>query len=157
MSAGILKTSTLALSAILAVAACASGTASRDAQGGSDSAPTPNAIDGGIPAVAEATACAPNDVAAVDHRDWVDAGGEDPALVPLVMSSTVSVGPTRFLYNITDESHRVVAAPVVLCRERLVGGRARSKQIPSGQTDARRQPPVSTNTSAPTWRSAVTG
>ena len=40
-------------------------------------------------------------------------GSAEPAIIPMLVSSLVSIGPNRLLYNITDPGYRILAAPEV--------------------------------------------
>ena len=48
-----------------------------------------------------------------EHPDWPLGGDGEAAFLPVVASSLVSVGPSRFLYNVLDEGYRQLAAPDV--------------------------------------------
>ena len=47
----------------------------------------------------------------VDYPDWPIGGDPDARIIPLLVSSLVSTGPNRLLYNLTDVDYRVLAAP----------------------------------------------
>ena len=59
----------------------------------------------------EVPACDGEDGAGIEHPDWPVGGGPDPAFLPVVQSSLVTIGPNRFLYNVLDSAYRQVAAP----------------------------------------------
>jgi hypothetical protein len=86
---------------LVAASACASGTGSADLQ---EVAVAPTS---GVPL------CGSGDGAAFEHPDWPVGGGAEPAFLPVVQSSLISVGPSRFLYNVLDEGYRQLAAPDV--------------------------------------------
>jgi len=46
-----------------------------------------------------------------EHPDWQGGGSAELAIFPLLVSSLISVGPNRLLYNVTDTDYRVLAAP----------------------------------------------
>jgi hypothetical protein len=89
------------MSVLVAASACAPGIGSADTQ-------EPGAV-----AISEVPLCGPADGAAFEHPDWPVAGGGEPAFLPVVQSSLISVGPSRFLYNVLDEGYRQLAAPDV--------------------------------------------
>jgi hypothetical protein len=77
---------------------------------------TPEASSGAGAAasLAEAPLCASGDGAATDVPGWPIVGSADTQILPVVMSSTVAVGPNRFLYNVLDQAYRQLAAPEVV-------------------------------------------
>jgi hypothetical protein len=90
-----------AVATVLVVAACAAPTG--------DGTPAPTALT----SVAEPPRCAPpggpNDPAhALDG--WSLSAPADPAFVPLIASSLVTVGPNRFLYGALDAEQRPLAS-----------------------------------------------
>jgi hypothetical protein len=70
-------------------------------------APTSMALAG----AAEAPVCAADETVLGDLSDWPLAGVADAEILPVVMSSLVTVGPNRFLYNVLDLAYRQMAAP----------------------------------------------
>ncbi len=48
-----------------------------------------------------------------DIPGWPLAAGSQPQFLPMLMSSLVTVGPNRLLYNVLDASYRQLAAPDV--------------------------------------------
>lgn len=62
---------------------------------------------------AEVTACSPSGTGAGDIPGWPLGGSTEPAIIPLLVSSLVSVGPNRLLYNVTDAEYRILASPDV--------------------------------------------
>lgn len=94
------------LSSLLVLVACAA----RD-----EPAPE-SATVGSAVAAAELPACSDTDQVARDLPEWPLAGGGDIDFLPVVMSSLVTGGYNRFLYNVLDESWRQVAAPEVASR-----------------------------------------
>ncbi len=101
-----MRTGAVLLASLLAVAACTDG---------DEPAPEPAAVGSAV-AVAELPACSDSDEVARDLPDWPLAGGGDIDFLPVVMSSLVTGGHNRFLYNVLDESWRQVAAPEVASR-----------------------------------------
>jgi hypothetical protein len=101
--------------ALLVVAAC-----------GSDESPTPSATS--IPSSAaprpdqasamtvEAPRCAESKGLAGDIPDWPLAGNGDAEFLPVLMSSLVSTGHNRFLYNVLDPAYRQLASPDIASR-----------------------------------------
>jgi hypothetical protein len=63
------------------------------------------------PAAVEAALCRPTGEAATEAPGWPLEGSGDAQILPVVMSSSVSVGPNRFLYNVLDPAYRQLAAP----------------------------------------------
>ncbi len=59
------------------------------------------------------TACSPSNAGAGDLPGWPLGGSTQPAIIPLLVSSLVSVGPNRLLYNVTDAEYRILASPDV--------------------------------------------
>lgn len=55
--------------------------------------------------------CGSAGAATVEHPGWKVGGSTEPAIIPLLVSSLVSVGPNRLLYNLTDGDYRVLASP----------------------------------------------
>jgi hypothetical protein len=92
---GLISIATVGL---LVVAACTSDEAA---------APTPVALA----AASEAPVCAAGDTVLGDLPEWPLAGAADAQMLPVVMSSLVTVGPSRFLYNVLDPAYRQMAAP----------------------------------------------
>jgi hypothetical protein len=101
-----------AATALLVVAACTSG---EDATPSPQPSPAPSAVAVAV-AQADAPACGETDGVARDIPDWPLAGGAEVAFLPVVMSSLVTAGHNRFLYNVLDESYRQIAAPEVASR-----------------------------------------
>ncbi len=106
-----LRLAATAAAGLLGIAAC---TADEPAQ----TSPSPSA--GAEAATAATTAseaprCGPDSVA-TDLPDWPLAGGGEAEFLPVVMSSLITHGHNRFLYNVLDESYRQVAAEDVPSR-----------------------------------------
>ena len=84
---------------------------------GSDEAAAPTTglelalVDG-----AGAPACAPGSSTVGDLPDWPLAGDGEAAFLPVIMSSLITYGHNRFLYNVLDESYRQLAAEDVPSR-----------------------------------------
>ncbi len=60
--------------------------------------------------------CAPEAGPAGDLPDWPLAGSADADFLPIVMSSLITYGHNRFLYNVLDGSYRQLAAAEVPSR-----------------------------------------
>jgi hypothetical protein len=74
----------------------------------------PSTLESPSPAVAadaEALACAADGGATADLPAWSLSTADDPAFVPVVQSSMLTVGPNRFLYNVLDPTFRQLASP----------------------------------------------
>ena len=69
--------------------------------------------------------CGPPGDAGFEHPDWPLGGDGEHAFLPVVASSLVSVGPSRFLYNVLDEGYRQLAARGCRQWHRLLRPRAR--------------------------------
>ena len=98
------RLSALAAGAFLVAAACTAGEAA---------APTRELTPGPVLAVvdgSEAPTCSPEGAVATDLPDWPLAGDGDPAFLPIIMTSLITYGHNRFLYNVLDESYRQMAA-----------------------------------------------
>jgi len=61
-------------------------------------------------------ACSSSDGVARNIPDWPLVGEAQAEFLPIVMSSLVTGGSNRFLYNVLDESYRQLAAPEVPSR-----------------------------------------
>jgi hypothetical protein len=93
---------------LLAMVACTSEQAAPAAEG--------SVADDGSTAIvapADAPRCAEGDGAAGDLPDWPLGAGDDASFLPVVMSSLLTAGPNRFLYNVLDSSYRQLASPGV--------------------------------------------
>jgi hypothetical protein len=64
-------------------------------------------------AAADVTACNPSGAGVGDIPGWPVGGSAEPAIIPLLVSSLVSVGPNRLLYNLTDAQYHILASPDV--------------------------------------------
>ena len=107
-----LRCTTILAAGLLALAACTSEEAA---------APTPQAATTPAPGqalgpAAEARLCDPDGGAAADVPGWPLAGSGDAEFLPVVMSSLITYGHNRFLYNVLDASYRQVAAEDVPSR-----------------------------------------
>ena len=51
--------------------------------------------------------------------DWIAASGDPSGAFAIIVSSQLSVGPSRFLYTMTDPGYQIVAAPDTPSRLRL--------------------------------------
>jgi hypothetical protein len=101
-----MRTGVVLLSGLLAVAACATP----------DEPAPASAAAGSAVAAAALPACSDSDEVARDLPDWPLMAGGDVDFLPVVMSSLVTGGHNRFLYNVLDESWRQIAAPEVASR-----------------------------------------
>ena len=63
---------------------------------------------------AEVPLCAEGTAVAGDIPGWPLAGAADAQFLPVLMSSLVTAGPNRFLYNVLDPAYRQLAAPGVV-------------------------------------------
>ena len=99
----------LALSAVLAVvvAACGDAATPTASPAPDEAAASPNRIEQSALAAGVAACPQPAD----ELPGWT--GGQDAAIVPIIMSSLVSVGPSRFLFSLSDDDYRVISAPEV--------------------------------------------
>lgn len=102
MSALIPRVAALAVAATLLVAACTS-----------DEAAAPSPQGAAAVAAAEAPLCGSGEGATLEHPDWPVGSDAEPDVLPVVQSSLISVGPSRFLYNVLDTAYRQLAAPAV--------------------------------------------
>lgn len=100
----------LAVVAVTVLAACTSDEASAPTASSSQ-APTQL-----LAAEAEAPRCSADAGPASDLPDWPLAGDGDPEFLPIVMSSLITYGHNRFLYNVLDASYRQLAAEEVPSR-----------------------------------------
>lgn len=66
-----------------------------------------------VATAADVLACSSGELVAVEHPGWPVGGSAEPAIIPLLVSSLVSVGPNRLLYNLTDGDYQVLASPDV--------------------------------------------
>ena len=97
---------------LLVLTACASEQAA---------APAPDPVTTAGPGLAvttgtEAQLCDPDGGPASDLPGWPLAGSGEADFLPVVMSSLVTYGHNRFLYNVLDESYRQMAAEAVPSR-----------------------------------------
>ena len=104
----------LAIAVLLTLAACtpndrgAADVAPDRAPGGSPTATTAIAASGDA---AQVPPCSEGDGVVGDIPGWPLAGGGDVQFLPVLMSSLVTAGPDRFLYNVLDPTYRQLAAP----------------------------------------------
>jgi hypothetical protein len=84
---------------------------------GTDAAtPGADAATLGAAVTSGAAACGPAEAPPVRHPDWAVTAGRQPDIIPLVVSSLVEAGPSRFLYSLTDAEYRILASPEVVTR-----------------------------------------
>jgi len=104
---------TLLAAGLLVVAACSNGEDPSSVTGSAASPqPSFNTIEQNG-TVAAVPSCGDDETESSDLPGWPVGGGEDPQIIPVIISSLVSVGPNRFLYNVTDGDYRVLTAPDV--------------------------------------------
>jgi hypothetical protein len=101
-----LRISALTLTSVLAIAAC-SPAGAPGVGGGSE--PTPRAV-AQQGSSADVVACGETPA---QLASWPVGDDPDASVIPLVLSSLVSVGPSRFLFGLTDDSYRVISSPEV--------------------------------------------
>lgn len=90
-----------------ALAACGPATELGSATG---AAPSVEVIEQ-VATAAGVPVCGSADGPSFEHPGWPVGGSAEPAIIPLLVSSLVSVGPNRLLYNLSDSDYRVLAAP----------------------------------------------
>jgi len=110
MTPRFLRSFVLLSAALVVAAACAP-----------DEAATPSpqpTVEPSAVAVAQAgpPSCTEAGGLAGDIPDWPLAGDAEAGFLPVLMSSLVTAGHNRFLYNVLDASYRQVAAPDVASR-----------------------------------------
>jgi hypothetical protein len=66
--------------------------------------------------LAETPLCLEGDAATADIADWPLSSDSEVQFLPVVMSSLLTAGPNRFLYNVLDTSYRQLAAPGIASR-----------------------------------------
>jgi hypothetical protein len=86
-------------------------------------------------ALASAPDCGSGDQVVVEHPDWPLAGPAEPAFLPVIQSSLISVGPSRFLYNVLDGTYRQLAAPELPSRVDFYA-LARDAETPTASVEA---------------------
>ncbi len=101
----------LATTIALSVSACRAGDADDDASGAVE--PTPNPI-AQPDATTASLACVASEGGVPDLSAWPSGGSDEPAVIPVIMSSLVAVGPSRFLFGLTDGDYRVISSPEVV-------------------------------------------
>jgi hypothetical protein len=111
MSTRFLRPAALSLAALFVVIACGSDDAASPTPD-PEAAAQPNPIAQSVTATAQALPCSDSGQPLV-HPDWPVGGSSDPQILPIIMSSLVTVGPTRFLFNVTDANYRVISSPDV--------------------------------------------
>jgi len=110
MEVRLLRPFAVIATGLFALAACTGDETAAPA-----ASPTPGPV---VAAAADAGApqCAPDTGLATDLPAWPLAGDGDAAFLPVVMSSLITHGHNRFLYNVLDESYRQMAAAEVPSR-----------------------------------------
>jgi hypothetical protein len=101
----------LAAGALLVAAACLPDPAPAPTD-----QPTPSPLLTSVAMADVVPACSAADSVGGDIPDWPLAGDDEAEFLPVVMSSLVTGGYNRFLYNVLDDSYRQVAAPEVPSR-----------------------------------------
>jgi hypothetical protein len=99
------------LAGVLVLAACASDDAATPSP-----EPSPEAVAAEGVSTGELPACSTADGVAGDIPGWPMMGSPDADFMPVVMSSLVTVGYNRFLFNVYDASYRQLASPDVAGR-----------------------------------------
>jgi hypothetical protein len=99
------------LAGLLVAAACSS-----DDSATPSPEPEPEAATGQAVSTSELPACSASDGVAGDIPGWPLMGSPDADFVPVVMSSLVTGGHNRFLFNVYDASYRQLAAPEIASR-----------------------------------------
>ena len=97
-------------------------------------APEPESVVGTL-ASTGAPLCAQGSPVAADLPDWPLGGGEEARFLPVVISSLVTTGPNRFLYNVLDTSYRQLAAPGIASSVDFYA-LERDAETPVGRADA---------------------
>jgi hypothetical protein len=127
-----LRSAVWATGMLVAVVACGPGDGSAEAPAGADPVAAVDLASATAATAASATAataesttsavaasataapdCGPRDGPAFEDPDWPLGGDAEAAFMPVIASSLISVGPSRFLYNVLDEGYRQLAAPDV--------------------------------------------
>jgi hypothetical protein len=67
-------------------------------------------------AARSAPSCGGDEVAPFEDPSWAAGAAAEAGFLPVVQSSLISVGPSRFLYNVLDSSYRQLAGPDVPSR-----------------------------------------
>ena len=113
-----LSRSALLVTMLLTASACASEQAPSPAPSALAAAVEPTAAPTTTAAgsTVEAAPCDPAGGSATDLPGWPLMAETDPAFLPLVMSSLLTAGPNRFLYNVLDDSYSQIAAEDVASR-----------------------------------------
>jgi hypothetical protein len=107
MSTRSRRVSSLLLPLTLVLAACSPATEPGRATG---AAPSIDVIEQ-VTTAADVAVCGSGEGASLEHPGWPIGGSAEPAIIPLLLSSLVSVGPNRLLYNLTDGDYQVLASP----------------------------------------------
>lgn len=110
--------SALLVTVLLTATACTSGETASPAPSTLAAAVDPTAAPTTTVAATtvEAPPCDPASGSATDLPGWPLMAKADPAFLPLVMSSLLTAGPNRFLYNVLDDSYAQIAAEDVASR-----------------------------------------
>ena len=115
MSGGRSRSAIWIVGAGLSLVACSSGATSDAGETPGNTTEPPSAVAAAsmasAPLVPAAVDCGPSGGGDFEHPDWPMGGDGEAAFLPVVVSSLVSVGPSRFLYNVLDEGYRQLAAP----------------------------------------------
>lgn len=74
---------------------------------------TPTSTEPSSQPAAAPTACRADDASPVEDPAWQVGSSQDVEILPIVMSSLVTVGPGRFLYNVTDADYQIIASPEI--------------------------------------------
>ena len=106
MHLSLVRLTAALLAGLFAIAACTADDAATPSP-----EPSPEAAAGRTVTAAEIPACSTDQGAATDIEGWPLMGSADADFLPVVMSSLVTGGYNRFLYNVYDPSYRQMAAP----------------------------------------------
>jgi hypothetical protein len=112
MTTHLTTRATLVLAALFVVAACTSDDGASSGEAASTPEPSFNTIEQAVAGTTE-LACSDPAEPLGELADWPIGGRDEPAIIPVIMSSLVSAGPSRFLYNLTDGNYRVLTSPEV--------------------------------------------
>jgi hypothetical protein len=115
MASRLLSWSSLLVAGLVVAAACSSDDGGPTSANGASSPPAGPSSAAAVDADG-APPCSADAGIARDIPEWPLTGGADAEFLPVVMSSLVSVGRNRFLYNVLDPGYRQLAAPEVASR-----------------------------------------
>ncbi|MEX1295088.1 MAG: hypothetical protein AB1Z67_02845 [Candidatus Limnocylindrales bacterium] len=111
MDGHLLRPAAALLAGLFVIAACTGDDAATPSP-----EPQPEAGTGEAVSTSQLPACSDSSGAAGDIPGWPLMGSADADFMPVVMSSLVTGGYNRFLYNVYDASYRQLAAPELASR-----------------------------------------